>query len=94
MELKKFMNFSIKKKVLTLYLNKYYSGRLNSNYVNECTMYDRYLDSSMLKNDKYYQNFFFFFADKFNFFFYFYSNYLHINLNEFSEEKKLFEKFH
>ena len=88
------MNLSIKKKVLTLYLNKYYSGRLNSNYDNECTMYDRYLDSSMLKNDKYYQNFFLIAADKYNFNFPFYSNYLHINLNECSEEKKLFEKLH
>ena len=87
--------FNKEKSFNSFIINKYYSRDID-NYYDECTMYYRYLDRSMLSNDKekYYQNFFLIAADKYNFNVPFYSNYLHINLNECSEEKKLFEKFH
>ena len=55
-------------------------------------MYDRYLDSSMLKNDKE-KYFFLIAADKYDFLFHFYSNILLIDLNKFNEEKT-FEELH
>ena len=58
-------------------------------------MYYRYLDRSMLSNDKekYYQNFFLIAADKYNFNDPETGNFLLIDLNKYNEEKA-FEELH
>ena len=91
--------FNKEKSFNSFIINKYYSGDIDSNdfnyynYFNEYTIYYRYLDKSMPKNDKekYYQNFFLIAADKYNFNHPFDSNFLTIDLNKYNEEKTIEE---
>ena len=84
--------FNKEKSFNSFIINKYYSGDID-NYYDECTMYYRYLDRSMLSNDKekYYQNFFLIAADKYNFNVPETGNFLLINLNKYNEEKTIEE---